>query len=264
MVIGKTESQPAVRKGESADDEVGRALLQVKELIEAAKGSHPHAASNHSVRMLESDEDAVGISCRLIGSARQDVSVTAQTPGSEAAAVALALLGRGRGPDRGADRGAVRARLLCSPVVARSAVFREAVAGSPACVVKVAECVLNETVLLDGAVAVVWSDPRSAGRGVSLVRDPASVSALASLFAAAWNGATAWDDVASRVRSETGQRILEALRDGRTDVVAARELSIPLRTYRRYVAEIMREIGASSRFQAGARAVTLGLLSNEE
>ncbi len=33
-----------------------------------------------------------------------------------------------------------------------------------------------------------------------------------------------------------------------------------LRTYRRYVAEILRDLDAISRFQAGARAVQLGLL----
>jgi DNA-binding NarL/FixJ family response regulator len=42
--------------------------------------------------------------------------------------------------------------------------------------------------------------------------------------------------------------------------VAARELNVSLRTYRRHVAEILRELGASSRFQAGARAVELGLM----
>jgi hypothetical protein len=194
------------------------------------------------------------------------VCVTAQTPGSEAVAVALVLLGRGRGggPGAGGGRDGVRVRLLCAPAVANSTGFRDAVAAAPVGLVKVAECALNEAVVLDGAVTVVWSDSRSADRTVSLVQDPASVRALASLFAATWNGATPWEDVASRARSESGQRILEALRDGRTDVAAARELSIPLRTYRRYVAEIMREIGASSRFQAGARAVKLGLLNNED
>ena len=38
-------------------------------------------------------------------------------------------------------------------------------------------------------------------------------------------------------------------------------MQVSLRTYRRYVAEIMRELGANSRFQAGVRAVELGLLS---
>jgi DNA-binding NarL/FixJ family response regulator len=62
------------------------------------------------------------------------------------------------------------------------------------------------------------------------------------------------------LRSDLARRILEQLRAGRTDDVAAREIDVSLRTYRRHVAEIMRALGANSRFQAGARAVELGLL----
>ncbi|MEU3402856.1 hypothetical protein ABZ766_02730 [Streptomyces sp. NPDC006670] len=209
--------------------------------------------------MLESGEDVLGIFGRLIEKARRSVGVTVQSAGSEAAAVALALLGHGR-----AAHGGVRVRLLCSPAVVRAPAFREVLAGGSGCVVRVAECALNEAVLTDDSVALVWLGGEGADRSVSLVQDPASVSALAGLFGAVWNGARAWEESAGRARSETGQRILEALRDGRTDEAAARELAIPLRTYRRYVAEIMREMDASSRFQAGARAVRLGLLKNDE
>ena len=62
------------------------------------------------------------------------------------------------------------------------------------------------------------------------------------------------------LRGAQTRRILEQLCAGRTDDVAAREIDVSLRTYRRHVADIMRELGATSRFQAGARAVELGLL----
>ncbi|GGW13183.1 hypothetical protein GCM10018980_71520 [Streptomyces capoamus] len=55
--------------------------------------------------------------------------------------------------------------------------------------------------------------------------------------------------------------VLRRLRDGFTDEVAARELGVPVRTYRRYVAEIMTLLGAESRFQAGVYAAALGMLS---
>ncbi|MFF2192329.1 hypothetical protein [Streptomyces sp. NPDC058157] len=252
-----------IRKTESVDDEVGRALLEVQGLIEAAKRDRSRTSSDHSVRMLESGEDVPGIFGRLIEKARRSVGVTVQCAGSEAAAVALALLGHGRAPGA-VLHGGVRVRLLCSPAVVRAPAFREVLAGGSGCVVRVAECALNEAVLTDDSVALVWLGGEGADRSVSLVQDPASVSALAGLFGAVWNGARAWEESVGRARSETGQRILEALRDGRTDEAAARELAIPLRTYRRYVAEIMREMDASSRFQAGARAVRLGLLKNDE
>ncbi|NEE20393.1 response regulator transcription factor, partial [Streptomyces sp. SID7499] len=47
-----------------------------------------------------------------------------------------------------------------------------------------------------------------------------------------------------------------------TDEVAARELTVSVRTYRRYVAEIMTLLDATSRFQAGVRAAELGLLGS--
>lgn len=261
MGNGKTEPQPVARKRASVDDEVSRALLQVQGLIEAAKGRRSPAGPAHSVRILERDEDVIGVSGRLAEGARRDVSVIVQAAASQAGAVALELM---RSASAAGPAGGARVRLLCAPAVVRAAAFREALAGAAGCVVRVAECALNEAVVVDGSVAVLWSGPRGGDKVVSLVEDPAPVTALAALFAAVWNGATVWEAGASRARSETGQRILEALRDGRTDAAAARELSIPLRTYRRYVAEIMRELGADSRFQAGVCAVWFGLLKKDE
>jgi hypothetical protein len=53
--------------------------------------------------------------------------------------------------------------------------------------------------------------------------------------------------------------IFRCLASGLTDEVAAREMHISLRTYRRRVADIMRTVGASSRFQAGLLAAHRGI-----
>ncbi len=55
-------------------------------------------------------------------------------------------------------------------------------------------------------------------------------------------------------------RILELLGSGAPDAGAARAMGVSLRTYRRRVDDLMATLGASSRFQAGARARELGLL----
>ncbi|MGH2602897.1 MAG: response regulator transcription factor, partial [Dehalococcoidia bacterium] len=55
------------------------------------------------------------------------------------------------------------------------------------------------------------------------------------------------------------QQVLRLLDAGYKDDAAARQLGMSVRTYRRHVAEIMRSLGATSRFQAGARAAELGL-----
>ncbi|MFE9644382.1 DNA-binding response regulator [Streptomyces sp. NPDC006365] len=103
------------------------------------------------------------------------------------------------------------------------------------------------------------------GRGertYTMSAEPALVSGVYALFEAAWESATdlaAFFD-ADRPRIDTKAReVLYALGSGMTDVTAARELGMSLRTYRRRVAELLVALGADSRFQAGMRAGELGL-----
>jgi hypothetical protein len=56
--------------------------------------------------------------------------------------------------------------------------------------------------------------------------------------------------------------VLSFLAVGSKDATAARELGMSVRTYRRHVAEIMRRLDAVSRFQAGVRAMELGLVGD--
>ncbi|MGW3151455.1 hypothetical protein ACWDG1_43960 [Streptomyces sp. NPDC001177] len=57
--------------------------------------------------------------------------------------------------------------------------------------------------------------------------------------------------------------MLICLTSGHTDEAAAQSPGLSVRTYRRHVAELMQELGAVSRFQAGVQAVELGLLTPE-
>lgn len=63
-------------------------------------------------------------------------------------------------------------------------------------------------------------------------------------------------------RLTTAQRrhILSSLALGEKDEVAARTLQVSLRTYRRHVAVLLEELGATSRFQAGVFAAERGWL----
>ncbi|MEV6560455.1 hypothetical protein AB0M22_32375 [Nocardia sp. NPDC051756] len=55
--------------------------------------------------------------------------------------------------------------------------------------------------------------------------------------------------------------VVDAMSTGLKDEVAARRLSVSLRTYRRYVADIMTRLGVATRFQLGVRAAELGIIS---
>lgn len=108
---------------------------------------------------------------------------------------------------------------------------------------------------------VVPADERDAGIGALLIRGRAYVNAALWLFDRAWREA-------SPLTPESGtpsltiweRKVLTQLARGAKDETAARELGVSPRTYRRHVAELCTRLGASSRFEAGARAVQAGLI----
>ncbi|WP_369359686.1 hypothetical protein [Streptomyces sp. cg2] len=122
---------------------------------------------------------------------------------------------------------------------------------------------IEELVLVDDVAALMRTRDAPMGQQAMMVRAPGLLSSLRALFVASWRSGVAMDDrrkLSDRSSNEVTQRILVALSSGRTDEAAARALGMSVRTFRRHVAEIARELGASSRFQTGARAAELGLL----
>ncbi|GAA3375557.1 hypothetical protein GCM10020367_43830 [Streptomyces sannanensis] len=215
------------------------------------------------VRMGESIE-------QLVGRARYAISVLLADDVAFADAMSAVLGVAEPRESRSAGRaGAVvpgrpAIRVLCTPSALCAPLVRSRIAGWLR--IRIAEGELREALVVDGEVALVRSRTEEAEGNASIVHDPAAVRALDLLFAAAWANARPLADhlgLSSRLRSDLTRRILEKLCAGRTDDVAAGELRISLRTYRRHVAEIMRELGANSRFQAGVRAVELGLLPDQ-
>ncbi|WP_442816546.1 helix-turn-helix domain-containing protein [Streptomyces sp. NBC_01304] len=58
--------------------------------------------------------------------------------------------------------------------------------------------------------------------------------------------------------SDTERQVLDILTRTDKDEAAAREMGVSLRTFRRYVADIMLRLGAANRFQAGLLAKEQG------
>ena len=94
-----------------------------------------------------------------------------------------------------------------------------------------------------------------------MVRQRGIVEAITMLFEQLWARATPVADF-ERARRGAGQRsfLLEQLAVGAQDEQIARRLGVSLRTVRRRVAELMAELGADSRFQAGVEAARRGWL----
>jgi DNA-binding Lrp family transcriptional regulator len=113
-----------------------------------------------------------------------------------------------------------------------------------------------------GSTAAVLSDRWGAGSPRRLVvREPALVGALGALFESLWDRAMAVPGMDLGF-DPAGQRrlLLHQLTRGAKDEQIARTLGVSLRTVRRRVAEIMDDLGAESRFQAGVEAVRRGWL----
>lgn len=102
-----------------------------------------------------------------------------------------------------------------------------------------------------------WAE--STGRRL-VVREHSLVGALRTLFESAWERAMSVPGLEVGPADTGGARrlLLLQLARGAKDEQIARALGLSLRTVRRRVAEIMDELGAESRFQAGAEAVRRG------
>ncbi|MCX5212716.1 helix-turn-helix transcriptional regulator [Kitasatospora sp. NBC_00240] len=114
-----------------------------------------------------------------------------------------------------------------------------------------------------GADPAEAHEPRAAA--AVLVREPALVAMIRELFEYFWAGA--WTppelltgDRAPAEPADRHQEVLRLLAAGLTDAAIGRKLEVSERTVRRLVAELIADLGADSRFQAGVHAARLGRL----
>ncbi len=113
---------------------------------------------------------------------------------------------------------------------------------------------LMRMLVFDGHTGLMAVPDRS---GAALVvREPAVVHFMASAFERCWVEAepfptTVSPEAARSLSDELRQTIVRLLAEGLEDKVIARRLGMSERTCQRHIAEIMRAVGAKSRFQAG-------------
>ncbi|SFM70006.1 hypothetical protein SAMN04487980_1004154 [Streptomyces sp. cf124] len=163
-----------------------------------------------------------------------------------------------------------RARKLYSPAVLADERDRDALREMAASGfrIRIATAPLPQGTVIIDRRTMILTDPASSAPGAQQPRtytmsaSPALIGGTYALFEAAWESAadlsTFLDPQRPRMDAATS-KVLRALVSGATDEVAARELGMSLRTYRRRVAELLVSLDAASRFQAGVRAGELGL-----
>ncbi|WP_255311203.1 helix-turn-helix transcriptional regulator [Streptomyces viridosporus] len=240
------------------------ALLQARALIESTMSLHRTRPVRESLVLRADDADIGGTVTRLVGLARHSVSVSLSA-GENASAVFDALAAHAT-PSKeraaGGGTGGPVIRLLCTPQAVNNCGPNAEDFRGTRCEIRVDDRELRGMLIVDSRVALVPGFPGKAG-DATIIKDTASARALDLLFAGMWANAQSlaeYQRTSARMRTESVRRILEQLCEGHTDEVAARELRVSLRTYRRHVAEIMQTLGANSRFQAGVRAVEMALL----
>lgn len=104
---------------------------------------------------------------------------------------------------------------------------------------------------------------RNPGEEALVIPRSPLLASLIGLWGGMWTSARPLPQSAPEMPAlSPGRRdaVLGFLSRGVKDEAAARELGVSVRTYRRHVAILLEEMGASSRFQAGALAARDGLL----
>ena len=112
-------------------------------------------------------------------------------------------------------------------------------------------------VVFDRKVALLPIDPDNSRMGAVQLSVPGVIMALVTLFDQVWGASVPLGDESRHASGELSpqdRELLRLLAQGLTDEVAARRLGISLRTERRMMADIMKRLGAHSRFEAGLRA----------
>ncbi|WP_282779276.1 hypothetical protein [Nocardia sp. CC201C] len=129
--------------------------------------------------------------------------------------------------------------------------------------IRVADTGAYNTITIDRKMAVLWGSVGGGDPIGIMVTEPTLVGVIHQFTTKAWKFAP---DL--RTHSNAHQRqldditlaIVNHLQTGLKDESAAKMLAVSVRTYRRYVAEVMAQLGVTTRFQLGVRASELGLL----
>jgi DNA-binding CsgD family transcriptional regulator len=113
-------------------------------------------------------------------------------------------------------------------------------------------------VVVDGGIAFT-----SDATGALEMSDPALAQLLCEVFDCVWDPAqpyrtdgTGGEDVTDDILRD----IARLLAEGLTDEVIARRLGMSARTCRRHIARLLQTLGSVSRFQAGTRAASVGIV----
>jgi DNA-binding CsgD family transcriptional regulator len=131
--------------------------------------------------------------------------------------------------------------------------------------IRVTSSLPGRSLVFDRRIALLpvpTDDPNRSG--LAIVHEPNVIAWVIATFEQLWAESVPLEDVINRQQhddtelDETRVAILRLMAEGEKDEAISRRLSISVRTCRRHIADYMAQVGATSRFQAGAIAARAG------
>ncbi|MEV8453903.1 helix-turn-helix transcriptional regulator [Streptomyces sp. NPDC052095] len=130
--------------------------------------------------------------------------------------------------------------------------------------IRVVEDISARILVYDRSIALTPVDPADSARGALVAQEAGLVANVMELFEKIWDDALELSSFCAEEsdgREDTGidlpqmeQLVLKAMCRGTKDEIGARDLGVSVRTYRRYVANILHLLDAASRPQAALLA----------
>ncbi|MFJ5232415.1 helix-turn-helix transcriptional regulator [Kitasatospora sp. NPDC088391] len=122
---------------------------------------------------------------------------------------------------------------------------------------------LERLIAYDRTLAVVPVDPEESGRGALVIRQPGLLASMIRLFEEVWESAEDLSTLAGSAEGEEAltaveREVLRILCEVDKDEIGARRMGVSLRTFRRYVADLMLRLNAANRFHAAMLAKEKG------
>ncbi|MFI6299364.1 hypothetical protein ACIBEJ_47775 [Nonomuraea sp. NPDC050790] len=125
---------------------------------------------------------------------------------------------------------------------------------------RVTDETVQQMIIIDRRVGFVPAVPNASAAGALMIQQPGAVATLADLFERVWTHATDLGAARPPALCEDQMRILRVMTTATKDDVAARQLGMGLRTYRRHVAALLESLNATNRVQAVLAAKDRGWL----
>lgn len=239
-------------RAHEADDDLVTVLASARRLIDRAISN----CGDQSVSSTSSGSVRSGAVAELVANAQRDLKVVVSS--SLFLDELTDMLKDVNFSDIGKH---VTVTAVCDMTTAGSTVLQDLVRAN-GLDVRVTQRDLPDIVIIDGKRAFTRL---SAAKSDSLfIWNSEMVKLLNAFYAEAWRSSLDHNVYAKLTRIyQCGhtRKIIDLLARGHKDEVAARSMNMSVRTYRRYIAELMRDLGAQSRFQIGVRLAQVGGLT---